>query len=316
MTRSFSEARRSLALLVTQLIARVRDQLGASLTPQQILAQPTIRAIAGAIAQTGAPASAVPRADATVALAATSVQRRLYVIQQGNPRSTSYNLPLLYEVDGSLDEDAIARACAALIERHESLRTAFFFQEGEILQKIARAPRFALERYDSVDVGLDGATGAFVRPFRLEAPPLFRAAVVRDPAARVTHLALDMHHIVSDGTSIDVVLEDLLALAQGRVLAEPALRYFDYSAWLASDAGQQRLALAKTYWLAHLRDELPVLDLPYDFRRPLSRQQAASEVAIELPQGTIDAIAAYARAHGATPFGFYAALYAVFLGRA
>nr|HEX4313402.1 amino acid adenylation domain-containing protein [Kofleriaceae bacterium] len=317
VTRSFFELGGH-SLLVMQMLTRVRERLGVALSSQTVLAAPTIRAIAAAIASgsDGAPATAgdVPRADATSALPATSVQRRLYVIQQGNPRSTSYNLPLVYELDGDLDPDAIARACAQLVERHEALRTAFFFQEGEILQKIARAGgRFELERFELAD-GADVAAIAaqFVRPFRLEAPPLFRAAVVME-RGRVAYLALDMHHIVSDGTSIDTLVDDLLALVQQRALPEVTLRYFDYSAWLASDAGRARLAAAKTYWAGVLRDDLPALDLPYDFRRPLSRAQAAGELTVELPAATVAAIAARARELGATPFAFHAALYSVFL---
>ncbi len=314
VTRSFFELGGH-SLLVMQLLSRIRDALGVALSVQTVLAQPTIRAIAGAIATGDTATAPVPRAASGVALSATSVQRRMYVIQQGNPRSTSYNLPLLYEVTGEIAEAAIARACAQLIERHESLRTTFFFQEGKILQKIAHAAKFELERFElGPTVTVDAAAAAFVRPFRLEAPPLFRAAVMV-AKGRVAYLALDMHHIISDGTSIDVLLEDLLALIadERAVLPAPPLRYFDYSAWLDSEAGKQRIAAARAYWAGQLRDDLPVLELPYDFRRPLSRQQAAGEVAFELPAATVDAIAAYARTREATPFAFYSAIYSVFL---
>ncbi len=312
VTRSFFELGGH-SLLVMQLLSRIRDGLGVTLAAPVVLGEPTIRAIAAAIAAADpTPAAPLPRARTNHAAPATSVQRRMYVIQQGNPRSTSYNLPLLYEVTGELAEAAIARACAALIERHESLRTTFFFQQGEILQKIAQAPRFTLERYDLERVTLEGATTAFVRPFPLEAPPLFRAAVFV-AAGRVAYLALDMHHIIADGTSIDVLLEDLLALVHDRGLPAAGLRYVDYTAWVASDAGQQRLAAARAHWAQLLRDELPVLDLPYDFRRPLSRQQAAGEVSIALPGKVTAAIAACARDAAATPFAVLSAVYAVFL---
>ncbi|HEX7700663.1 MAG TPA: amino acid adenylation domain-containing protein, partial [Kofleriaceae bacterium] len=243
---------------------------------------------------------------------ATSVQRRMYVIQQGNPRSTSYNLPLLYAVEGEVTADAIARACAALVDRHESLRTAFFFQAGEILQKVS-TPKFSLERIELASLDdVHTAAAAFVRPFRLEAPPLFRAAVLTH-AGRVAFVALDMHHIIADGTSIDVMLEDVVTLLAGSTPVAPALRYIDYAVWVASPAGAAQLAAGKAYWTGLLHDELPVLELPYDFRRPLSRQQSAGELTIELPQATIDAIATFARAREATPFAFYSAAYAVFL---
>ncbi|HUJ60961.1 MAG TPA: amino acid adenylation domain-containing protein, partial [Kofleriaceae bacterium] len=310
VTRSFFELGGH-SLLVMQMLSRVQAQLGVALRPADVLAHPTIREIAAAIA--GAERSApLPRADATLALPATSVQRRLYVIQQGNPRSTSYNLPLLYAVEGELDEAELAAACAQLIERHESLRTAFFFQEGQILQKIAQAPRWKLERFSLDAQSLEAATAAFVRPFALEAPPLFRAAVfVRGGA--ITHVAFDMHHIISDGTSIDVLLEDLLDLLDGRTLPELGPRFFDYSAWLASPAGKARLAASRDHWTKLLADEPPLLDLPYDVRRPQTRNQAADEISLELPASLVERVARFARERQATPFGFFAAVYSAFL---
>ena len=312
VTRSFFELGGH-SLLVMQMLTRIRETLGISLAASTVLAAPTIREIAGAIAASPANGTGfVQRTNPGLAHPATSVQRRLYVIHQGNPRSTSYNLPLLYEVTGGLSQDALERACIALVERHEALRTGFFFQEGEILQKIAREPRWQLERYALDDTTMEAVVGAFVRPFVLEGPPLFRAAVFTR-GGRVTHVAFDMHHIISDGTSIDVLLEDLLALLQGEAMPDVGPSYFDHAAWLLSDSGKARLAASRAYWTTLLRDETPVLDLPYDFRRPATRHQAADEISVELPAEVVTAVAAYARDREATPFAFFAAIYSAFL---
>jgi tyrocidine synthetase-3 len=307
VTRSFFELGGH-SLLVMQMLARIRERLGVALAAQTVLAQPTIRQIATAIANRSGQGGLV-RAPAGSIRPATGVQRRMFVIHQGAPQNTSYNLPLLYSIEGAIDEAALARACAQLIERHESLRTAFFFHEGEIVQKIASPPKFQLERYEG-DVAT--ASAQFVRPFQLDAPPLFRAAVFVNKG-RVTHLAFDMHHIVSDGISIDVLLEDLLELVQGRGLAATTARFFDYAAWLDTDEAKQRLAAGRSYWAKLVHDEPPVLDLPYDFRRPLTRNQAAGEISLELPPEIVDGIARYAREREATPFAFFAALYSAFL---
>ena len=314
VTKSFFELGGQ-SLLVMQLVAKIQRTLGVVVRAARVLNAPTIRQIAGEVAAADPPRSlrAAPRVDSALALPATSVQRRMYVIQQGNPRSTSYNLPLLYEIDGALTEDAVARACAALLERHESLRTAFFFQEGQILQKIAQHPRFKVERYEvSEDGSLDAATAAFIRPFILEGPPLFRAAVILQNGAP-RFLALDMHHIVADGLSIDTLMEDLVALLRGDSLPSVALRYFDYATWVTSDAGRARLDASRAHWARLLKDELPTLDLPYDFRRPTSRQQTAGDFPFEIDRETMTEIAGFSREHGATPFAFFAAVYSVFL---
>ncbi|HEY1552228.1 MAG TPA: amino acid adenylation domain-containing protein, partial [Kofleriaceae bacterium] len=309
VTRSFFELGGH-SLLVMKMLARIREKLGVALAAQYVLAHPTIREIADAIAAKPTH-GALARSAAIDAMPATNVQRRMYVIHQGAPFNTSDNLPLLYKVDGAFDIAALERACQALVARHEALRTAFFFHEGEIIQKIAAAPKFQLERYDH-DGDVAVPAGKFVRPFELDHPPLFRVAVfVR--GGEVTHLALDMHHIISDGISIDVLLEDLLALVRGATLVKPDARYFDYAAWLGTDDAKQRQLAGHAYWAKLLRDEPPVLDLPYDFRRPLTRNQAAGELSLELRPELVERIAKLAREREATPFAFFAAIYSAFL---
>ncbi len=312
VTRSFFELGGH-SLLITHVVSRIHKSLGVTLRVANILAVPTVRAIAADIAavEPGSGAS-VPRADSGLALAVTPTQKGLYIIQQGNPRSTAYNLPLIYEVDGLLFEEVVVRACEALVERHESLRTAFFFQEGQILQRIAADARFKVERYDISEGGLEKVSAAFVQPFVLESPPLFRAAVLTR-GERLEALAFDMHHIISDGMSIETLIEDFTSLVEGRALPDVGLRYFDYATWLASDVGRARLAAARAHWVELLKAELPVLDLPCDFRRPLSRHQGARDVTVQLDRRRMDAIAAYAHEHAATPFAFFAAAYSVFL---
>jgi tyrocidine synthetase-3 len=313
VTRSFFELGGH-SLLVTQLASRIQKNLGVAVRVAVILLAPTIRAIAEAIAMEG-PEQAAPikHANLGLALPATGPQRLMYVVQQANPRNASHNLPLIYEIEGELRDDVITRAFSILLERHEALRTGFFFQEGQILQKIAQNARFELEHFELEEgpSGVDKAMTAFVRPFILEEPPLFRAAVFTENG-RSRFLALDMHHMITDGMSVETMLEDFIAIVEGKPLPETTLRYFDHAAWLESDAWTARVAAAKPYWMDLLRD-LPVIDLPYDFPRPLTRHALARDVTLELDRTTLDAIASYCRAHESTPFAFFAGVYSLFL---
>ena len=307
------------SLLVTQMASRIQKSLGVALRVATILAAPTIRAVAEAITAEGpAPAAPIQSANLGLALPATTAQRVMYIIQQGNPHNASNNLPLLYEIEGDLPDETIARGFTALLERHEALRTGFFFQEGQILQKIAQNVKFHVERYD-LDEGREGSTSldqamaAFVRPFILEEPPLLRAAVFV-AGGRSRFLALDMHHMITDGMSIETMLEDFIAIVDHEPLPEVKLHYFDHAAWLESDAWHARVAAAKPYWMNMWREELPALDLPYDHPRPVSGHHGfACDVTVEISPATRDAIARYARKHEATPFAFFAAVYSLFL---
>jgi tyrocidine synthetase-3 len=300
------------SLLVTQLALRIERRLGVALRVATILAAPTIRQIAEAIANEGPTQAPVAQANLGIALKATDVQRVMYVVQQGNPNNTSHNLPLLYEMSGDLPDAEIERAFAVLLERHEALRTGFFFQEGQILQKIAQNARVLVEHIDIGDDGLDETMAAFIRPFVLEEPPLVRVAKLYE-GGEAKYLALDLHHMITDGMSIETMLEDLISIVENKPLPAPKLRYFDHAAWLESDAWRARVAAAKPYWMNLLRDDLPALDLPLDHPRPITGHARARDVTIEIGRDKLDAIARYARAHKATPFAFFAAVYSLFL---
>src|SRR5262249_38070966 len=105
----------------------------------------------------------------------------------------------------------------------------------------------------------------------------------------------------------------LIAVVAHETLAPPKLRYFDHAAWLESDAWRARVAAAKPYWMDLLKEELPAVDLPYDYPRPASGHAVARDVTLELSRDELVAIVRYARAHQATPFAFFAAVYTLFL---
>jgi tyrocidine synthetase-3 len=303
------------SLLVTQMASRIQKSLGVALRVATILSAPTIRAIAEAIIAEG-PGQVAPlkHANLGLALPATMAQRVMYIIQQGNPHNTSNNLPLIYEIEGDLPDETIARGLNALLQRHEALRTGFFFQEGQILQKIAQNPILNLEHYDLDQAGsVDEAMAAFIRPFILEEPPLIRAAVFTS-GGRSRFLALDMHHMITDGMSIETMLEDFISIVDGTTLPEVKLHYFDHAVWLESEAWRARVAAAKPYWMSMWAEEMPAADLPYDHPRPISGHHGfASDVTVELHPATRDKIARFARKHEATPFAFFAAVYSLFL---
>jgi len=305
------------SLLLMRLLTRVRAQWGAGLTATEVFQQPTIRAMSRSITRILGRSQpeqlfSIERSELDV-FEATSVQRRLYVVQQGNPQSTAYNLPLLYEISGELDPGQLEMAFRALIEGHESLRTGLFFQGGKILQKIAAQFSFKLESYEiGNSTAEDFASQSFVRPFMLEEAPLFRAAIFKQEGL-AKFLAIDMHHIVSDGTSIDVLLEDLVELLRGRKLTLPPVRYLDYSRWALRPEVIAERQKAREYWRQLLADELPVLDLPFDFHRPSSRRQSVGTYEFKLDATLMAQVLNLSQKGQATPFALFSSVYAIFL---
>ncbi len=217
-------------------------------------------------------------------------QQRLWFFWQLDPDNTAFNIPAALQLQGPLDIDALRHSFEALISRHESLRTTFTQDQEQAVQVIHPAAAFNLQMEHAEGVALEDQPlriEAFVervasQPFDLERGPLLRVSLLQ--LAEDNHvLVVAMHHIVSDGWSVPIMIEELIALyqahRQGAVAQLPALavQYADYAAWQRQwmEAGERERQL--TYWQAQLGGEQPVLQLPADRPRPAVQDQAGAD---------------------------------------
>ncbi|MCP4152099.1 MAG: hypothetical protein GY757_30440, partial [bacterium] len=162
--------------------------------------------------------------------AISSAQKRMYVLQQIDKNTTTYNIPTAVELKAKLDKNRLEKILGKLIERHESLRTCFKLVKNEPAQVVYRREDipFAIEYYETGT--MDESITRFIRPFDLSQAPLFRAGVMKTADARY-YLAVDMHHIIADGVSHHVLVKDFLTLDNGHELPPMKLQYKDYSHW-------------------------------------------------------------------------------------
>nr|MDH3092152.1 condensation domain-containing protein [Bacillus velezensis] len=191
----------------------------------------------------------------------------MYILNQLGQASTSYNVPAVLLLEGSVDKKRLEEAMQALINRHETLRTSFDMADGEVVQTIHKNVSFELETAEGREEDAEELTKAFIRPFALNRAPLVRSKLIRLEEDR--HLLLiDMHHIITDGSSMGIFIGDLAKLYQGTELAAPKIHYKDFSVWRREKAN---LDQHEAYWLETFKGDLPVLDLPLDFPRPAER---------------------------------------------
>ncbi|PWC90784.1 hypothetical protein TSH100_01765 [Azospirillum sp. TSH100] len=272
-------------------------------------------------------------ADPAVGFPLSFAQRRMCLLQSMEPDSVAYNMVGGFTVTGRLRPDALAHAFAALVERHEVLRTRFITRHGETRQVIdPPAHGFVLEMEDRRTAdpaeAVDAALRAELRHvFDLGTGPLLRVRVLELAAtkddARHFGLVLNMHHIVSDGWSVTVMLRDLEALYRaaldhpGRTgaallaaagLAPLAIQYRDYAAWQIAQAAGPALAEARRFWLGLFEDGAPALALPTDRPRPERASGAGAIVNVTLDTALTAGINALARRHDTTLFVVLAAL--------
>ncbi|MGW2237611.1 amino acid adenylation domain-containing protein [Streptomyces sp. NPDC001759] len=259
-----------------------------------------------------------PRPERTPLSAA---QQRLYFLDRIDPGAPTYLLPAAWRLSGPLNVPALRAAVADLVTRHEQLRVVFPEHEGVPYQRVLPAGDAVLDVVDAAPTSADstrrpdttgqvGVTSrldaavhaAALRPFDLAHEPAFRATLVR--ASDDDHvLVLAMHHIVSDGWSLDVLVRDLAEQYRARCqghradLPELPLDYADYAIW--QRAADDRPALA--YWTDRLAGLAP-LDLPTDHPRPDTPSSQGAVHAVTLPPALTDALAALGRKAGTTPY--------------
>ncbi|MFE0674916.1 amino acid adenylation domain-containing protein [Streptomyces sp. NPDC058867] len=240
----------------------------------------------------------------------SAAQQRLYFLDRLDPGAATYLLPAAWRLSGPLDVPALRAAVAGLVARHEQLRVVFPEHEGVPHQRVLPATDAVLDLVDaSAPAGEDRARrldsavhAAALRPFDLAREPAFRATLVR--AADDDHvLVLGMHHIVSDGWSLDLLVRDLTELyragteGRGAELPELPLDYADYAIWQRAD--DQSAAL--DHWTSRLAGLTP-LDLPTDQPRPDLPSSRGAVHTVSLPSALTEGLAALGRRAGTTPY--------------
>ncbi|MGG4404333.1 amino acid adenylation domain-containing protein, partial [Paenibacillus amylolyticus] len=233
----------------------------------------------------------------------SSAQKRLYAIQQMDQHSTAYNMTLFRRMDGHLDSERLQLGLEQLIQQHESLRTSFHMENGEAIQRIHDHVQFKLQITEETDDDTK-----FVRPFDLSQAPLIRVKVVKQKEDAYL-LALDMHHIISDGASINNLMEDLSKLYNGEPLKTMPIQYKNYSEWLQT----RDMTEHETYWLNSLQGEIPVLDLPTDFTRPQVQEYTGKAVVSHVDLR--EAVTALCRISGATEYMILLSTWMVLLSK-
>ncbi|MEN7436600.1 amino acid adenylation domain-containing protein [Bacillus amyloliquefaciens] len=296
------------SLKATALVSRIAKEFGVQVPLQDIFARPTVEELASVIQDLEeSPYEAIQPAKKQDTYPVSSAQKRMYVLQQLEDGGVGYNMPAVLELTGPLDRSRLEETFRQLVERHESLRTSFETgPDGEPMQRIHDSVPFQLDEAESAD--------AFVRPFCLEEAPLFRAALVKESDER--HLLLtDMHHIISDGVSVNTLIKEFGELYAGRSLAPMRLQYKDYAVWQRSFQEKEGYQKQEAYWLKRLEGELPVLELPADKPRPAVRSFAGGSVSCTLDADTASGLHRIARDHGSTLYMVLLAAYNTLLAR-
>ncbi|WP_442591967.1 amino acid adenylation domain-containing protein [Pedobacter sp. AW31-3R] len=303
------------SLKATRLSSQIHKVFNVKIGLKELFANPVLRDQALLIhgGEHDAFESLLPVAQAESYVLSSS-QRRLWVLSQFAEGNVAYNMPGVFYFEGDLDENAFEQSFAALISRHEILRTTFREDaSGEVRQYVHTSGQsgFVLERKDVRELSeaeLQTAVLAKLRAaFDLERGPLLRAGLYRIGETKWV-FSYAMHHIISDGWSMGVLIAELSAFynafLNGRENPYQPLRiqYKDYASWQQSELQGGSLALHKAYWLDQFSGELPVLELPTDRMRPAVKTYNGAVLNSRLSAELTDGLNKLCRDQGCTLF--------------
>jgi len=321
------------SLLATQVISRIRETFRVELPLRDLFEAPTVRGLAQRVevarrTSEGVSAPPISPVSREGRIPLSFAQQRLWLLDQLEPGSYAYNVPMAVRIRGGLRPDALQQSLNALVARHESLRTTFVSLDGSPAQVVAEAGSFSMPLIDLTDLSdavREAETGKLItqdaqRSFDLARGPLFCASLVRQEIEQHI-LLLNNHHIISDGWSAGILFEELAILYKAFSLGQPSpigklpIQYADYAVWqrdwLQGEVLQQQLS----YWKEQLAGAPPLLELPLDRPRPAVQTHRGGRQRLLLGPSLTEGLRSLSQREGTTLFMLLLAALQLLLAR-
>ena len=285
------------SLRATKLINRIEAETGSTLSLKDIFQYKTPALIAEFIESSEKEEyKPIPYAKEKEYYPMSSTQKRTYLLCQIDGENLAYNMPVNLRLRGDIHLEAMKDAIQKMIDRHEILRTEFLVKDGELLQRIHDRVEADIEICENDTATDEELIAGFIRPFDLGTAKLVRAKLVN--RGEYWLLMTDMHHIISDGMSQEIFINELTSLYNGETLPPLSKQYKDYSEWMRTND----LSAQKEFWVKEFRDEIPVLDMPLDYSRPQEQSFMGSAIRVETERKLCTDIKAFAKANDVTEY--------------
>ncbi len=236
-------------------------------------------------------------------------QRRMFLLERISEGSSAYNVSALVQLARPPEIARSEAILSAIIERHEILRSSFHEIDADYRQVVHPSLPFTIEQRPLAAAAsaeqrqqqLQEAMADFIRPFDLGRPPLLRVALMSGADGQ-HYLAIDMHHIVTDGSSMGVLMAEFARLAAGESLPPLPFQYKEFAHWQNRQFDSSAFAAHAAFWRERFADEVPVLELSYDYPRPAFQDYRGAKRHFLLPAPLLSDLRALARQHGSTLF--------------
>ncbi|WP_343859363.1 amino acid adenylation domain-containing protein, partial [Fulvivirga kasyanovii] len=295
------------SLKATQLVVNIEKEFDVKIELHTIFSHSTVSELASLIESCSIHDNQIAILPEQPSYDLSHAQKRAWVFSQFEESTVAFNMPGAYRLRGKLNVKVFEDALNEIVARHESLRTTFIKDDGEVKQKIHDyKPGFHQLMYRDLrseehkeDLATQLINQEAIKPFDLEQGPLFRTQLLHIHEDEYIFL-MTMHHIVSDGWSLGVLAREILVLYDAFFHSKPSplaplrIQYKDYAAWLNSQLEGGELQAHRDYWLNEFAGEIPVLELPADKSRPTVKTYNSKEVDVLIGKDLSKDVAAFA----------------------
>ncbi|NMG07615.1 non-ribosomal peptide synthetase [Brasilonema sp. UFV-L1] len=309
------------SLLATQLVSRLKQSFEVKIPLKAVFAAPSVAQLNQAIAQLRAEGQSLNLppieriAPDIEKIPLSFAQERLWLLDQLESDSVAYNMPAAVRIEGKLQPTALERSISEIIRRHEVLRTNFVKQDGQAIQIIHPVSDWQMTTIDLQSLSANQreteiqslATTEAAKPFNLATDSLIRGTLLALSDSEHV-LLLTMHHIVSDGWSIGVFIQELTTLycafVEGKPLPLPELpiQYADFAVWQRQWLQGEELQKQLNYWQKQLAGAPALLELPTDYPRPAVQTFRGARQSLQLSKTLIEEIKTLSRQERVTLF--------------
>ena len=299
------------SLKAAELSMMILKEWGVDISPVTFYEKRTVRDIAPLIGSAGKRGyTPIPVARSRPSYPLSAAQRRIYYTWELDKDGVAYNIPAAFRIQGDLNVPLLEACIRQLVKRHESLRSTFH-AKGQLSFQVGDQVDLVMEQEECRADELDRKLKEAVLPFALDKAPLFRFKLWKVNDFGFV-LLFDVHHIVADGISVALYMEDLMKLYSGDETGRTSLEYKDFVCW---ETGQEQTKpVQRAYWMKRLQGGLPLLDLPTDLVRPAVFGGGGNRIKLE-PGLKTSRLRDFAAANNCTPHVLLLSVYFLLLHR-
>jgi amino acid adenylation domain-containing protein len=329
------------SLKATILISRIEKEFKVHVPIAEVFNTPNIRGLSDYLKDSlKINYSSIPAIEKKDYYIISSSQKRLYVLQQMRPDIISYNIQSIFLLEGKPDIELLEHTFRELIKRHESLRTSFEIAGHKPVQRVHDNVNFELFYFNIMpsfnkpsEKRISNTSGnppllaesgeqvkkllhRFIKPFYLSKAPLVKVALVEVKEDQYI-LVVDRHHIISDGYSDEILMQDFISLYKRKDLETLRIQYKDFSEWQENPTGKssikKQIQRQEEYWLNEFKGEIPILSLPLDFSRPRIQSFQGNHINFEISKQDTDQLQTTGNQEEVTLFMVLLAIYNIYL---